>query len=61
MQDTIKALREKADDAKLRYAYGYITRETALEEIAPYIEEANKRGKDIAKKHNMKFRPITFI
>lgn len=36
-------------------------REQVKLEVQPVLDEMNRRGKLIAKKHGKKFRPVTFI
>lgn len=59
MNETIAKLKHEADTAKGLYRLGRITREEALEKVKPYIDEANRRGTEIAKKHGMRHRKIT--
>ena len=61
MTNEIIALRAQADEARIRYGIGETTREKAQELIQPYLDAANEKGKEIAKKHKRKYSPISFI
>lgn len=61
MQADIKLLLEKASQARYLYGLGKITREEAEKEIKPYLDLANQRGKEIAKKYGGRFTPITLV
>lgn len=54
MNDEIKALKDRADKARILYKKNFITREEAIAEIKPYIEVFNKKSKAIAKKYNQR-------
>lgn len=53
-------LRGHLDSVRLRYGVGEIGRETARELSAPILAEMNRRGKEIAKRYNKRYSPITF-
>lgn len=57
----IVKVRIEAERAKALYAFGHITREEAEEKIQPFIDLANKRGKELAKEHGTTFKPISVI
>lgn len=44
---------------KMDYLNGEKSYEIAKEEIAIFVEEINKRGKEIAKKHGKPYRNVT--
>ncbi|MBQ6554473.1 MAG: hypothetical protein IJR45_01020 [Firmicutes bacterium] len=58
MTDEIATLKQQADEAKVLYRLGHITRAEAEKMIAPYKEAFNKKSKEIAAKYNM--RPKLF-
>lgn len=55
-----KTIRDKAFLARDNYRRGYITRDDAIKDIAPYIIIANNKSKILAKKYNQKFKVINF-
>lgn len=54
-------LRIEAERAKCLYAYDQITREKTEEMIQPFLDAANEKSKEIAKRWNAKHRDITMI
>lgn len=46
---------------KLELLTGKITYDEAKIKLQPIIIEMNKKGKEIAKKFNQKFKPFTFV
>jgi hypothetical protein len=60
MTTEIQTLKIQADEASFRYALGEISRDEAKHRIAPYLQAANARGKEIAKKHGRRHAEITF-
>lgn len=52
--------RSQIEQLKFLLVTGRITYDEAKEMAEPIIEKMNERGKEIAKKHNQKFRPFTF-
>lgn len=52
--------RKQIDEIKFKMLIGALTYDEAKEEMEPIIDEMNKKGAEIAKKHNQKFRPFTF-
>lgn len=61
MSDTIKKLKEDADNAKARYAMGYIDKSEVLIHIEPYVKAFNEKAKEIAVKYNQKPKTITTL
>lgn len=47
-------------DLKIRLQQRIITYDQAKEEAQIVLDEMNKRGKEIAGKHGVKYRPFTF-
>ena len=60
MKEEIMELKQKAENAKYLYRTNAISRETAKEEIMPYIEAYNQKSLEIAKKYNQKAKKLTF-
>lgn len=60
MTTTTKDLKEQAEIAKLFYKTGAYTREQAKAEIMPYINEFNKKSREIAKKYKQRPKTISF-
>ena len=60
MKEEIKKLKQQAENAKYLYKTNAIDRQTAKEEIMPYIEEYNEKSLEIAKKYNQKAKKLTF-
>lgn len=54
MNDEVKALKDRADKARILYKRNLITRDEAIAEIKPYIEVFNEKSKAIAKKYNQR-------
>lgn len=52
--------RNQIKEIKMNLTLGVITYEQAKQQAEPIINEMNKRGKEIAKKHNQRFKPFTF-
>ena len=52
--------RKQVEEIKFNLLIGAITYDEAKEQMEPIIHEMNKKGLEIAKKHNQKFRPFTF-
>ncbi len=52
--------RTTIDSIRFDYLAGGITLKEAKERIKPLLIEMNKIGKEVAKKHGMKFSPLTF-
>lgn len=53
--------REDIAEIKKALALGYISYDEAKIEAKPVLDRINKKGKEIAKKYNKNYRPITFI
>jgi len=53
--------REQIEHIRFKLLKGVITYDEAKTEAQPIINEMNKRGREIAKKHKQKFKPFTFI
>jgi len=53
-------LRSKVSEVKYNLMIGKLTYDQAKAELQPYLDEANKKGKAIAKKHGGKFNKLTF-
>lgn len=54
MKKEIKELKEQAEHAKALLAIGAISYEEAKEKVSPYINEVNRKSKEIAKKYNQR-------
>lgn len=52
-------LKEKALEIKIKMVNG-LSYEDAKKELQPYIDEANKIGKQIARKYKKKYYDLTF-
>lgn len=59
MTNEIQTLQKIAANAKFEYKTGQITREQAIEQIQPYIDVANAKSREIAKKYNQRPKLIT--
>ena len=55
-----KQNREDIETIKMALAYGYISYDEAKIEAKPILDRINKKGKEIAKKYNKNYYPITF-
>lgn len=55
----VKDLKSKADEAKSLYRLGIIDRETAKKDIQPYLDAANQKSIELAKKYNQRPKKIT--
>lgn len=55
----VKQLKLRADEAKTLYRMGVIDRETAKKEIQPFLDAANKKSIELAKKYNQRPKKIT--
>lgn len=51
---------EKLFDIRGRLLVGIISYDEAKAEAQPIIDDLNKKGQDIAKKHNKRFYGLTF-
>jgi len=56
----MEELKERAEQSRVLYNRGEITRDEAKEYIMPYINTFNERSKEIAKKYSMKPKTISF-
>lgn len=56
----IEALRQQAEKYKSMYKLNLCTREEAKNNIQPYLDELNKKSKELAKKYNQKPKKINF-
>lgn len=54
----MEKLYTEAMNYKVLYNSGKCTREEAKEHIMPYLDFVNSKSKEIAKKYNMKPKPI---
>ena len=52
--------RNKIEFIRLNLVNGIISYDEAKELAQPVIDEMNKKGMEIAKKHNQKFKAFTF-
>lgn len=52
---------EKVAQIKRKYAFNEITREEAIEQISPIVENINEKSREIAKKYSTRPRLITAI
>lgn len=59
MKQEIKELKEQAEHTRALLTIGAIGYDEAKEKVAPYINEVNKKSKEIAKKYNQKARLVT--
>lgn len=55
----MQSLKDSAATAKFQYKIGQITREEAVSKIQPYLDVANEKSIEIAKKYNQKPKKIT--
>lgn len=53
-------LKEQAEKGKALYRTGQISRNEAVEMVAPYINAFNAKSKEIAKKYNQRPKLINF-
>lgn len=53
-------LKQKAEQAKILYKAGQISREDAKDAIEPYIKAFNEKSKEIATKYNQRPKLISF-
>jgi hypothetical protein len=53
-------LKERAEKARTLYRLGHITREEAVKECTPYLNEFNRKAVEIAKKYKQRPKKITF-
>lgn len=60
MNQEVKELLARAQEARALYNAGKISREQAKAEIDPYINLFNKKSKELAKKYNQKPKLISF-
>ncbi len=60
MSEYIKALKDRADKARLLYKKNMITRAEANAEIMPYILAYNEKSKVIAKKYGVRPGQLNF-
>lgn len=58
--DEMEELKRKAEEGRILYNRGEISREEAKEYIMPYINYFNDKAKDIAKRYGMKPKTIDF-
>lgn len=61
MTTEIHFLKETAEEARSLYGTGQLTREEAKEKIQPYLNAVNTKSKEVAKKHGVKHRDVSFI
>lgn len=61
MNDEILKLKQRAEEYRFLYQTNQITRDVAKNNIMPYIDEVNKKSKELAKKYNQKPKKVTFI
>lgn len=54
-------LKMRAEEAKFLYKTNQISREEAKTIIMEYIDTVNEKGKELAKKYNQKYKPVSFI
>lgn len=52
--------RKLLNEIKFKMQIGAISYYEAKDEAAPIIEEMNKKGREIAKKHGQRFKPFSF-
>ena len=53
-------LKEQAEKGKALYKTGQISRNEAVEMVAPYINAFNAKSKEISKKYNQRAKLISF-
>ena len=61
MTTEMQTLKETAEEARSFYGTGQLTREEAKEKIQPYLNAVNEKSKELAKKHGIKHRDVSFI
>lgn len=61
MTDEMKALAGAAEEARMKYRMGVISRAEAEFKIQPYADAYNKRSKELAKEHGVKHKAFSII
>lgn len=61
MREEVLALKLRAEEAKFLYKTNQITRDEAKIVIMEYIDVVNAKSKELAKKYNQKYKPVSFI
>lgn len=59
MEQTLQN-RKDIEEIKIALALGYISYDEAKIEAKPILDRINKKGKEIAKKYNKNYYPVTF-
>ena len=52
-------LKTKAEEYRFLYKTGQVSREEAKEVIMLYLDAINNKSKELAKKYNQKYKPVT--
>ena len=52
MKEETLVLKNRAEEGRLLYKQGKITREECKEYVMPYLDAVNEKSKEIAKKYN---------
>jgi hypothetical protein len=60
MNIEIKELMIQAQESRVMYQLGKITRDEAKELIMPYINKVNEKSIELAKKYNQKPKKVSF-
>ena len=60
MTDDVLKLKVNAEYYRDLYRIGKCTREEALSEIMPYLDKVNEKGRELAKKYNQRYKPVSF-
>ena len=60
MTDEIMELKCKAEYYRDLYCLGQCSREVAQKEIMPYLDKVNAKAKELSKKYNQKYKPVSF-
>ena len=61
MKEETLVLKNRAEEGRLLYKQGKITREECKEYVMPYLDAVNEKSKEIAKKYGMKPKLVKFI
>lgn len=56
----VKELEKTAKQYRAMFHNQQCSLEEAKEHIAPYLEEINKKSKELSKKYNQKYKPVGF-
>lgn len=60
MNNEVRELMIRANEARSQYQLGLITREEAKSVINVYLDKVNEKSKELAKKYNQKPKLVSF-